>query len=281
MSSSVVPVKRDAMSISLKINGIERRVPARSKLLDIRGEVAPAADVAVLNGAAVSEDVSLRDGDEVFFLKRGEMPSEDALEALMSARHTPGVHAKLKAATVGIAGLGGLGSTAALALARTGIGRLVLADFDIVEPTNLNRQQYSVSQIGLSKTEALSANVAAANPYVEVDARTVMVVPENALEIFGGVDVMIEAFDVPEAKAMLARVFRAERPEIPFIAASGVAGYGLEEDIQVRCLGGGFHVVGDLESDARPGRGLMAPRVGIAACMQANLALRLIVDGKA
>jgi len=268
------------MPISLKINGLKRSVPDGALLSSLRSEFFPGAEVAVLNGAAVLGDAALSAGDEVFFFSRGECPSREEMESLMSARHTPGVHAKLKAATVGIAGLGGLGSTAALALARSGVGCLVLADFDVVEPTNLNRQQYSVDQIGMPKAAALSANISAANPFVDVEAVERRITAENAVETFGGVDVMIEAFDRPEEKAMLARVFRRERPEVPFIAASGVAGYGPEEEIRVNAMGGGFYVVGDLTSGARPGMGLMAPRVGIAACMQANLALRLIVEGE-
>ena len=57
----------------------------------------------------MATDSALKDGDEVCLIQRGKTPSEDELEALMRARHTPGVHAKIKAATVGIAGLGGLG----------------------------------------------------------------------------------------------------------------------------------------------------------------------------
>jgi len=265
----------------IKLN--ERPFEAREgiTLFGLRDCVKPEADVVILNGAAMSADAPLKDGDEVCLIKRGEAPSSDELEALMVSRHTPGVHAKVKAATVGIAGLGGLGSAIAVALARVGVGKLVVADFDVVEPSNLNRQQYFVDQLGLLKTDALVSNLWKINPYVKVEAHTVKLTPDNLFPMFGNVDVMIEAFDRADQKVMLMQAFAARKPDVPLITASGLAGFGPEETIGVKKMGKNIYVVGDLETGARPGCGLMAPRVGIAAHMQANLALRLIVEGKA
>lgn len=243
----------------------------------LRDRIKPEADVVILNGAAMSSDAPLKEGDEVSLIMRGEQPSADELEALMVSRHTPGVHAKLKAATVGIAGLGGLGSAIAVALARVGVGKLIVADFDVVEPSNLNRQQYFVDQIGMLKTDALVSNLRKINPYVQVEAHAVKLTPEN-LQAFGKVDVMIEAFDRADQKAMLLQAFTSRKPDVPFIGASGMAGYGVEETIGVKKMGRNIYIVGDLETGACPGCGLMAPRVGIVAHMQANLALRLIVE---
>ncbi len=263
----------------LKIKLNERLVETDAKtLFALRDRVKPGADVVILNGAAMNADAPLADGDAVCFIKRGEAPSADELEALMASRHTPGVHAKVKAATVGIAGLGGLGSAIAIALARVGIGRLILADFDVVEPSNLNRQQYFVDQIGLLKTDALVANLRKINPYVVVESHAVKLTPDNILPMFANVDVMIEAFDRADQKAMLMQAFTAQKPDVPFIGASGLAGFGPEETIGVKKMGRSIYIVGDLKTGARPGCGLMAPRVGIAAHMQANLALRLIVE---
>jgi len=247
-------------------------------LFGLRDAVKPEADIVILNGAAMSADATLADGDEVCLIKRGEVPSEDELEALMAARHTPGVHAKLKSATVGIAGLGGLGSAIAVALARVGIGKLILADFDVVEPSNLNRQQYFVDQLGLLKTDALISNLQKINPYVEVEAHAVKLTPDNIFPMFGKTDVMIEAFDRADQKVMLMQAFAARKPDVPLVTASGLAGFGPEETIGVKKMKKNIYVVGDLETGAKPGCGLMAPRVGIVAHMQANLALRLIVE---
>ena len=238
----------------------------------------PDADVVILNGAAMMADAALADGDEVCLIRRGETPSADELEALLVSRHTPGVHARVKRAVVGIAGLGGLGSAVAIALARVGIGRLVLADFDVVEPSNLNRQQYFVDQIGLRKTDALAANLRRINPYVALDLHSVRLTPENVGAIFGNVDILVEAFDRADQKVMLLQSFAANRPDTPIVAASGLAGFGAEATIGITRLGRTIHVVGDLETAARPGTGLMAPRVGIAAHMQANRVLRLLME---
>ncbi len=265
--------------ISIKVNGKKRRVPKATRLSALKTKALIDADVALVNGFSVSGDPVLSGGDEVFLFRRGERPSDGEMEALMASRHTPGVHASLRAATIGIAGLGGLGSTVSLALARIGVGRLVIADFDVVEPTNLNRQQYTVDQLGLKKTDAMAANIAAANPFVHVESTYIEITDKNALDIFAGVDVMIEAFDAPAAKADLARVFRSKRPGTPYIGASGVAGLGNGESIRIHKLGKNFYVVGDMESAAAPRLGLMAPRVWLAACAQANLAAQLITEG--
>ncbi len=265
--------------LNIKLNERSTEIKEGTSLYALRDALKPEADVVIFNGAAMSVDAPLADGDEVCLIKRGEAPSEEELEALMASRHTPGVHAKLKAATVGIAGLGGLGSAIAIALARIGVGKLILADFDVVEPSNLNRQQYFIDQLGLLKTDALVSNLWKINPYVEFEAHAVKLTPENVFPMFGKTDVMIEAFDRADQKVMLMQCFIAAQPEVPFVAASGLAGYGSEDTIGVKKMGGNTYVVGDLETGARPGCGLMAPRVGIAASMQANLALRLIVEG--
>jgi sulfur carrier protein ThiS adenylyltransferase len=255
----------------------ETRVSEGTRLFELMARLKPDADLAVLNGAPASADRVLAEGDRVVFIRRGEVPSRAELEALMVARHTPGVHARVKAATVGVAGLGGLGSTAAVALARVGVGRLVLADFDVVEPSNLNRQQYFADQIGLPKTRALAANLERVNPCVNLDTHQVLLTPRNVPEIFAGVDVLVEAFDRADQKAMLLESFAAAHPGRPVVMASGLAGHGPAEDIRVRRMGGSVYVVGDLESAAEPGRGLMAPLVGVAAHVQANLVLRLLL----
>jgi len=264
--------------MNIRVNERPFEAKEGATLFGLRDAVKPEADVVILNGAAMNADAPLAGGDEVCLIQRGEVPSEDELEALMAARHTPGVHAKVKAATVGIAGLGGLGSSVAVALSRIGIGRLVLADFDVIEPSNLNRQQYFIDQIGRPKAEALKENLVRINPYVEVEAHTVKLTAENLLSLVGGVDVMIEAFDRADQKAMLLETFSLARPDTPLIAASGVAGYGSEVTLGIRKMGANTYIIGDLETGAKPGCGLMAPRVGIAAHMQANLALRLIVE---
>jgi len=131
-----------------KVN--EKTIPYKGgiKIKDLADLYKPEADLFIFNGFPAGPDTLLADGDICCLIRRGEMPTAEEMESLLAARHTPGVHEIIQNARVGIIGLGGLGTVVAGALARIGVGNLVLADFDVVEPSNLNRQQYSISQIG-------------------------------------------------------------------------------------------------------------------------------------
>jgi sulfur carrier protein ThiS adenylyltransferase len=263
--------------IRVSANEVERRVAAGTTVDDVRREIKPDADLLICNGFPQPPETVLRDGDEVVLIRRGEIPGPQELEALLVARHTPGVHQKVKRARVGVAGLGGLGSQVAVALARTGVGALVLADFDVVEPSNLNRQQYFVDQIGRPKVAALAETLRRLNPYVTLESHQVRLAPENIPDVYADCCVLVEAFDRADQKAMLVETALANLPETWVVAASGLAGYGPSDTIRTHRVGGKLFVVGDLQAEARPGTGLMAPRVGVAAHAQANLALRLVL----
>jgi sulfur carrier protein ThiS adenylyltransferase len=237
----------------------------------------PGADVLILNGFPVPAATLLKDGDELFLIRRGEVPTEEELEHLMAARHTPGIHSLLKQAVIGIAGVGGLGSSVAVALARVGVGRLVIADFDVVEPSNLNRQQYFIDQIGQSKVEALTCNLRRINPYVMVEPHCLCLTPDNIPDIFANCTIVVEAFDRADMKSMLVDTLLGSMPHTKVVAASGLAGYGPNNNIVTRKISPRLYLVGDSVSEAKPGSGLMAPRVGIAAAHQANMAVRLIL----
>lgn len=252
-------------------------VPVGTRLFALRDARKPGADVVILNGAPAAEDTELKAGDAVVFIQRGETPSREELEALMASRHTPGVHEKLRKATVGIAGVGGLGSAVAIALARIGVGTLIVADFDVVEPSNLNRQQYFVDQLGLPKVTALDENLKRINPYVRVITHLCRITPDNLRELFGTVNVMVEAFDRADQKAMIATHFGKQFPDVPIVLATGLAGHMPSNTIVTRKMGRSMVVVGDLETAAAPGTGLMAPRVGVAAHHQANAVLRILL----
>jgi len=263
--------------MKIKVNENFLEVSPETTLFEMRKQVKPSADVLVFNGAILCEDRRLSEGDEIILIRRGEKPSSGELESLMMARHTPGVHARVKCSTVGIAGLGGLGSSVAISLARLGVEKLILADFDIVEPSNLNRQQYFIDQIGMPKTEAMLENLKKINPYVEYITHTVKLGPANIPDIFRNADVLVEAFDRADQKAMLLQSFGSAFPGKPIVAASGLAGYGSSQTMGVSKIGSNIYVIGDLESAAKPGQGLMSPRVGIAAHMQANTVLRILM----
>ncbi len=265
------------MMITVRVNERVRRLPAGTTLADVVRAEKPDADVWIRNGFPAAGDTFLEDGDEIVLIRRGEIPPPEELEHLLVARHTPGVHRKVREARIGVAGLGGLGSQVAIALARTGFGTLVLADFDVVEPSNLNRQQYFIDQIGQPKVDALAATLERINPYIRVETHRVVLKRGNIPSIFSGCHVVVEAFDRADQKAMLVETLLAHFPDTWVVAASGLAGYGPADAIRTHRMGTRLFVVGDLETAAQPGVGLMAPRVGVAAHMQANLVLRIVL----
>jgi sulfur carrier protein ThiS adenylyltransferase len=264
-------------ALRLTVNERPVTVASGTTLFALRDRERPDADVVIRNGFPAKADAPLADGDAVALIRRGQVPAPEEMEALLVSRHTPGIHARVKAARVGIAGLGGLGSAVAVALARVGVGALVLADFDVVEPSNLNRQQYFVDQIGMKKTEALVANLRRVNPYVTIETRDVVLTRRNIPEVFAGCDALAECFDDPHAKREMTVAVRTAMPGVPLVTVSGLAGHGPASRIGVRRIFNDIYLVGDRESAAQPGRGLMAPRVAVAAGHQANLILRLLL----
>jgi sulfur carrier protein ThiS adenylyltransferase len=264
-------------SMQIYLNERLLTVTSGTLLRELQRQHVPDADLLIVNGYPCAEDRIITDQDRIVMIRRGAVPQSEELEALMMARHTPGVHAKVKGARVGIAGAGGLGSAIAIALARTGVGFIRIADYDVVEPSNLNRQQYFIDQIGLPKVHALRVNLQRTNPLVTVDVYHGKVTARNILELFADVDILVEAFDGADQKAMLANTFLRELPEKYLVAASGMAGYEPGNTIRTQKINHRFYLCGDNSTSAGPGCGLMAPRVGIAAHHQANAVLRLIL----
>jgi len=261
----------------IKVNERIKTLPDEMTLYGLRETEKADADILIVNGFPAVADCSLSEGDEVVLIRRGEIPSREEFETLMAARHTPGVHEKVKKGVVGVAGLGGLGSSVATALARLGVGRLILADFDVVEPSNLNRQQYFTDQIGRTKVAALMENLRRINPYTEVAGYEVRLTPGNLQEIFDDAVVIVEAFDGAEAKAMLVNTVLREMPGTFVVGASGLAGSGPSDALRIVPFGKRCFLVGDGTTAAAPGTGLMSPRVGVAAHHQANVVLRLLL----
>ena len=99
----------------------------------------------------------------------------------LNRRHSPEKQRLLSEGYVAIAGLGGLGSNVACALARIGVGHLHLIDFDVVDITNLNRQQYFIGQLGMYKTDALKSLLEQINPYLDSRTDCIRVTRENQM----------------------------------------------------------------------------------------------------
>ena len=204
------------------------------------------------------------------------IPAKEALEQALRERQGAELTARFSAAAVAVCGLGGLGSHIAGCLARAGVGRLILIDFDRVDLTNLHRQQYKASQVGRYKTEALAENLREAAPYLSLELRTVRLTAENVPSLLEGADVICEALDEAAAKAMLVNTVLEQLPEKYLVAASGMAGLGSANAIHTRRLTGRFYLCGDGVSDVADGIGLVAPRVGLCAAHQAHMALRIL-----
>ena len=203
-----------------------------------------------------------------------ELKEEDLLK-----RNVKGISEKLKKVKVCILGLGGLGSNVAVLLARSGIGYLKLVDFDIVEASNLNRQQYRISHIGLKKTEAIKTIIKEINPFVEVGTLDIKVDRKNIHSIVEDIEIVVEAFDRAETKAMILEELLTDKNKI-VVSASGMAGLGSANEIVTRKIKDNFYLIGDNYSDYEEYSGIMSTRVMICAAHQANMVLRLILGEK-
>ena len=184
---------------------------------------------------------------------------------------------KLGKSSVGIAGAGGLGSNAAVSLARAGVGRLVIVDFDKVEESNLNRQYYFRDQIGKNKVDALKENINRIYPFIRVDVFNEKLVKGSMDKYFHDVDVIIEALDSAEMKTAFVEEILRRLPGKPVVAASGVAGYGHSDRITTKKLGN-LYMVYDGNARSSEEDVLMAPRVCLMANWEANLVLDILLS---
>ena len=209
-------------------------------------------------------------------LQAHPVPSREVMREALNIRHGEDLQNKISAARVAVCGLGGLGSNIAIALARAGVGHLHLIDFDRVDLTNLNRQQYAVGQLGQYKTDALRETLSLVSPYCDVTCDTIQVTEENLPDLLKAEDYICEAFDRAEAKAMLVSGVLEHFPEKYLVAASGLAGLGSANTIQTRRVSQRFYLCGDGTSDSSVGLGLVASRVLVCAAHEANMILRLI-----
>ena len=206
------------------------------------------------------------------------IPTKKEWNKALRERHGEKLQTKFSSATVAICGLGGLGSNIAISLARAGVGKLILIDFDKVDITNLHRQQYKAKQIGLNKTDALFENLREIAPYVELETYTERIKEENAAGMLQGADIICEAFDSAECKAMLVNLVLETMPDKYIIVASGMAGMGSANTIQTRKVSKRFFICGDGESDVLEAGSLVSSRVMLCAAHQAHTVLRILAE---
>ena len=206
------------------------------------------------------------------------IPTKEEWNKALAERHGEKLQTKFSSVTVAICGLGGLGSNVAISLARAGIGKLILIDFDRVDITNLHRQQYKANQLGMNKTDALRDNLLEIAPYVTLETHTICVKEENATHLLQGADIICEAFDDAECKAMLTNLVLEEMPDKYFVAASGMAGFGSANSIRTRKITSKFYLCGDEKSDVQSEDGLVSSRVMLCAAHQAHTVLRILAE---
>lgn len=206
------------------------------------------------------------------------IPSEKELCAALAAKCPKQLQGKLQNSTIAVCGLGGLGSNIAISLARAGVGRLILIDFDRVDISNLHRQQYKASQIGMYKTDALAENLFEISPYLNITLHTVKIDKENLTMLLSDADIICEAFDQAEMKAMLVNGVLEQLPETYLIAASGMAGLGPANEIKTRKISDHFYLCGDGKSDVSDTPGLLSSRVMLCAAHQAHMALCILAE---
>lgn len=194
----------------------------------------------------------------------------------MNAYLTEGERATLATATVGIAGAGGLGSNCAMHLVRAGLRHLVLCDFDVVSESNLNRQFFFRDQVGEKKVHALAANLRRIAPDLDLELHDVRLTAENLAATFAACTVVVEAFDSAAMKALFLREMLPTGKRL--VAASGMAGFGRSNTMRVKAMGKRLVVVGDGASGVGGAAAPQSPRVGIAAAMEANSVLALLLN---
>lgn len=206
------------------------------------------------------------------------IPTKEEWYRALSERHGEKTQKSFESATVAICGLGGLGSNIAFVLARAGVGKLILIDFDSIDITNLHRQQYKTNQIGTSKTDALKENLLEIAPYVTIETHSVRISENNAEALLEKADIICEAFDDAESKAMLVNIVTERMPEKYLVAASGMAGMGSANTIQTRRISKRFYLCGDGASDISEAGSLVASRVMLCAAHQAHTVLRILTE---
>lgn len=207
-----------------------------------------------------------------------ERISREQLDQAFDARFPEEMRTKLRNARVAVAGLGGLGSNIAVMLARSGVGELLLVDFDTVDVTNLNRQMYLIPQLGKPKAEALPEILYQINPYLTYRSVCIKVTPDNVKELFSEYPIVCEAFDKPDQKAMLVRELLMQCPKTIVVSGNGMAGYADANEIRTCQVMKRLYVCGDQSTDVENGIGLIAPRVAVCAAHEANKVLQLIMQ---
>lgn len=207
-----------------------------------------------------------------------DIPSYQEIYHVLEERHGAELQKKLSCASVAVCGIGGLGSYIAISLARAGIGHLHIIDFDKVDISNINRQQYFIDQLGQYKTDALYDTLKRIQPYIDVKRTCIRLTENNISHILKDDDIICESFDNAEAKAELVNCVLENMPEKYIVSGSGMAGLSDANKIQTRQITKRFYMCGDGESDIADGMGLVSSRVMVCAGHQAHKIIQIIKE---
>jgi len=205
------------------------------------------------------------------------IPTKEEFYQALVERHGADNQKKFDEAVVAICGLGGLGSNIATCLARAGIGHLILIDYDFVDVSNLHRQQYKINQVGMKKTDAMAANLHEINPYIKIETHNIKLTEANTKPLIEKADIVCEAFDTPESKAMLVNLVLEQISDKYILSSSGMAGFGSANDIKARRVSKRFYLLGDGVSDVNDGIGLISSRVMVCGAHEAHMVIRILI----
>lgn len=262
------------------VNGKDYHTEKTLTIACLIKEINIEADIFIVNSFPVSSSYIINDNDTITLIKKGSIPDKEYLEYQLISRQGLKEYNILKNSSAVICGLGGLGSNAAISLARAGLGRIKLIDFDIVEPSNINRQAYFIEHIGMYKTDALKEIICKISPYINIETSNIYLDEENILDELSGFQVILECFDNVSSKMKLIEKCVNNMRDSYIIGASGVAGYYNTDKFTKKSLGSNCIIIGDFESEAGFNHGLYAPRVAAAANIQANEAIRYLLKDK-
>lgn len=266
--------------MKITVNGkelfIEKPLSIKNLILELNVD----SDIFIANSFPVSLSYNIKNNDVITLIKKGSIPDKDYLEYQLISRQGLKEYNILKNSSVAVCGLGGLGSNAAISLARAGVGSLKLIDFDIVEPSNINRQVYFIEHIGKNKTDALKEIINKISPYINIETANIYLDETNIINELSGFNVILECFDNISSKMMLIEKCVNNMRDSYIIGASGVAGYYNTDKFTKKSLGSNCIIIGDFENEAGFNQGLYAPRVTAAANIQANETIRYLLKDK-
>ena len=266
--------------MKITVNGRELLIENSLSIKNLINQLNIEADIFIVNSFPVSISYIINNNDVVTLIKKGSIPDKEYLEYQLISRQGLKEYNILKNSSAVICGLGGLGSNAAISLARAGLGRIKLIDFDIVEPSNINRQAYFIEHIGMYKTDALKEIICKISPYINIETSNIYLDEENILDELAGFQVILECFDDVSSKMKLIEKCVNNMRDSYIIGASGVAGYYNTDKFMKKSLGSNCIIIGDFENEAGFNHGLYAPRTAAAANIQANTALRYLLKDK-